>query len=43
MTDVSCYHTTALDAASVANEAKVRLLVFNHLVWQVAEKLGAKR
>jgi ribonuclease Z len=31
MTDVSGYHTTALDAASVANEAKVRLLVFNHL------------
>jgi ribonuclease BN (tRNA processing enzyme) len=24
-------HTTALDAASVANEANVRLLVFNHL------------
>jgi ribonuclease Z len=31
MTDVSCYHTTALGAASLANEAKVRLLVFNHL------------
>jgi ribonuclease Z len=31
MTDTSRYHTTALDAASVANEAKVRLLVFNHL------------
>ena len=25
------YHTTALDAASAANEANVRLLVFNHL------------
>jgi ribonuclease Z len=31
MTDTSRYHTTALDVASVANEASVRLLVFNHL------------
>jgi ribonuclease Z len=31
MTGTSRYHTTALDAASVANEANVRLLVFDHL------------